>query len=110
MKSKFRMLLSAITFFAALALLFAALGLPLRLAAQDNQDHNCFPVCYGYCQYDDTVGRLDGLCVSHFLQFCYILPSADCTGTVNPPRNVQLHTCGPFNPTLVDLASPCSFH
>jgi probable HAF family extracellular repeat protein len=40
MKSKFRMLLAAITFFAALALLFAALALPLRLAAQDKQDHN----------------------------------------------------------------------
>jgi probable HAF family extracellular repeat protein len=40
MKSKFRMLLAAITFSAALALLFAALALPLRLAAQDKQDHN----------------------------------------------------------------------
>jgi probable HAF family extracellular repeat protein len=40
MKSKFRMLLAAITFFAGLALLFAALALPLRLAAQDKQDHN----------------------------------------------------------------------
>jgi probable HAF family extracellular repeat protein len=40
MKSKFRMLLSAITFIAGLALLFAALALPLRLAAQDKQDHN----------------------------------------------------------------------
>ena len=37
MKSRFRMLLSAITFFAGLALLFAALALPLRLAAQDKQ-------------------------------------------------------------------------
>jgi probable HAF family extracellular repeat protein len=34
------MLLAAITFFAGLALLFAALALPLRLAAQDKQDHN----------------------------------------------------------------------
>jgi hypothetical protein len=33
LKSRFRMLLSAITFFAGLALLFAALTLPLRLAA-----------------------------------------------------------------------------
>jgi probable HAF family extracellular repeat protein len=40
MKSKFRMLLAAITFFAGLALLFAALALPLRLAAQDNQNPN----------------------------------------------------------------------
>ena len=40
MKSKFRILLAAITFFAGLALLFAALALPLRLAAQDKQDHN----------------------------------------------------------------------
>ena len=38
MKTKFRMLLSAITLFAGLALLFAALALPLRLAAQDKQD------------------------------------------------------------------------
>ena len=37
---KFRMLLSAITFIAGLALLFAALALPLRLAAQDKQDHS----------------------------------------------------------------------
>jgi len=40
MKTKFRMLLAAITFFAGLALLFAALALPLRLAAQDKQDPN----------------------------------------------------------------------
>src|SRR5260370_4651939 len=40
MKSKFQMLLSAITFFAGLALLFAALALPLRLAAQHNQGHH----------------------------------------------------------------------
>ena len=40
MKSKFRMLLSATTFIAGLALLFAAMALPLRLAAQDKQDHN----------------------------------------------------------------------
>ena len=40
MKSRFRMLLAAITFFAGLALLFAALALPLRLAAQDKQGHN----------------------------------------------------------------------
>jgi probable HAF family extracellular repeat protein len=40
MKSKFRMLLAAITFFGGLALLFAALALPLRLAAQDKQDPN----------------------------------------------------------------------
>jgi probable HAF family extracellular repeat protein len=40
MKSRFRMLLAAITFFAGLALLFAALALPLRLAAQDKQNPN----------------------------------------------------------------------
>ena len=40
MKSRFRILLSAITFFAGLALLFAALALPLRLAAQHKQDPN----------------------------------------------------------------------
>ena len=40
MKSRFRMLLAAITFFAGLALLFAALALPLRLTAQDKQDPN----------------------------------------------------------------------
>src|SRR5260370_22141059 len=40
MRSRFRMLLSAITFFAVLALLFAALALTLRLAAQDKQDNN----------------------------------------------------------------------
>jgi probable HAF family extracellular repeat protein len=40
MKTKFRMLLAAITFFAGLALLFVALALPLRLAAQDKQVHN----------------------------------------------------------------------
>jgi probable HAF family extracellular repeat protein len=37
MKSKFRILLAAITFFAGLALLFVALALPLRLAAQERQ-------------------------------------------------------------------------
>ena len=40
MKTKFRILLSVITFVAGLALLFAALAIPLRLAAQDKQDHN----------------------------------------------------------------------
>jgi probable HAF family extracellular repeat protein len=40
MKSKFRMLLSAITFIAGLALLFVALALPLRLAAQNKQNRN----------------------------------------------------------------------
>ena len=40
MKSKFRMLLAAITFFAGLALLFAALAIPLRLAAQGKQNRN----------------------------------------------------------------------
>ena len=40
MKTKFRMLLSATTFIAGLALLFAALALPGRLAAKDDQDHN----------------------------------------------------------------------
>jgi N-acetylneuraminic acid mutarotase len=100
------MLLAAITFFAGLALLFAALALPLRLAAQHNPD----PTVYsGYCQYDDTVHRLNGLCVSHRFNFCYIRPSADCTGTVNPPRNVQIHTCGGIGSTLVDIASTCSF-
>ena len=40
MKAKFRMLLSAITFVAGVALLFAALVLPGRLAAQHNQGAN----------------------------------------------------------------------
>jgi probable HAF family extracellular repeat protein len=43
MKSKFRMLLAAITFITGLALLFAALALPLRLAAQDKQNNNQNP-------------------------------------------------------------------
>ena len=38
MKSKFRILLATITFIAGLALLFAALALPGRLAAQDKQE------------------------------------------------------------------------
>jgi probable HAF family extracellular repeat protein len=40
MKSRFRMLLAVITFIAGLALLFAALALPVRLAAQDKQNRN----------------------------------------------------------------------
>jgi probable HAF family extracellular repeat protein len=40
MKTKFRILLSSITFIGGVALLFAALALPLRLAAQDKQDPN----------------------------------------------------------------------
>ncbi len=40
MKTKFRMLLSSITFIAGVALLFAALALPGRLAAQHNQGAN----------------------------------------------------------------------
>src|SRR5260370_42559003 len=40
MKCRFLMLLGAIEFFAGLAWLVAALELPLRLAAQDKQDHN----------------------------------------------------------------------
>jgi probable HAF family extracellular repeat protein len=38
MKTKFRILLSAITFTAGVALILAALGLPLRLAAQEKQN------------------------------------------------------------------------
>ena len=57
MKSRFRMLLAAITFFAGLALLFAALALPLRLAAQDKQDHNQ----HRHARYTITVlGTLGG--------------------------------------------------
>src|SRR5215467_16382009 len=37
MKSKFRMLLAAITFSAALALLFAALAVPAQLAGQEHK-------------------------------------------------------------------------
>src|SRR5215469_6124961 len=40
MKTKFQILLSAITFIAGVALLFAGLAVPGRLAAQDKQDHN----------------------------------------------------------------------
>jgi hypothetical protein len=50
------MLLAVITFFAGLALLLAALALPLRLAAQDKQDHN-----HRHASYAITVlGTLDG--------------------------------------------------
>src|SRR6267378_3881964 len=90
MKSRFRMLLTAITFIAGLALLFAALALPLRLAAQHNPD---ITVYRGYCQYDYITGRLTGLCHSFRFQFCYLQPSADCIGTVNPPRNIGLEVC-----------------
>src|SRR4029077_3703457 len=111
MKSRFRMLLAAITFFAGLALLFAALALPLRLAAQDKQDPDLlcppFGVCRGNCQVNDT-GQLNGLCLaSIFHGGCLIRPSADCTGTVNPPRHV-VSVCQFFY--RIDLASPCSFH
>jgi hypothetical protein len=117
MKSRFRMLLAAITFFAGLALLFAELALPLRLAAQDKTTTGANPLVhlyYGECQVDDTQScyHLFGSCVSH-LPFppysCFIQPSANCTGTVNPVRAVVIYSCF-GNVILADPASPCTFY
>jgi len=117
MKSKFRMLLAAITFFAALALLFAGLAIPLRLAAQNNRGQvvgqSDIGRHYGYCEVDATQGyyQLTGLCVSHnILGFCDIQPANPATcGAAFPPTSVGKTTCGPFNPARIDLARPCSF-
>jgi hypothetical protein len=68
MKSRFRMLLAAITFFVGLALLFAALALPLRLAAQDKQIPSLPTPCGwagpGHCMVDPD-GRLNGYCLTN---------------------------------------------
>jgi hypothetical protein len=111
MKSKFRMLLSAITFVTGLALLFAALALPLRLPAQVEPVWPP-PPHHGYCQVDDSQGyyQLNGLCVSYLFQFCYIRPANPATcGAAFPPTRVGITTCGGIGSTLVDLARPCSF-
>jgi probable HAF family extracellular repeat protein len=57
MKPRFRMLLSAVMFFAGLALLFAGLALPLRLAAQDKQDNNRRHARYAITVLDTLGGR-----------------------------------------------------
>jgi hypothetical protein len=110
------MLLAAITFFAGLALLFAALALPLRLAAQNNRGQvvgqSDIGRHYGHCEVDATQGyyQLTGLCVSFLFQFCYIKPANPATcGAAFPPTQVVLETCGPFVPARIDLARPCSF-
>jgi hypothetical protein len=116
MKSRFRMLLSAITFIAGLALLFAALALPLRLAAQNNRGQvvgqSDIGRHHGYCQVDDTQGyyQLNGLCVSYRFTFCYIQPANPATcGAAFPPTLVADTTCGGIGSTRVDAARPCSF-
>jgi hypothetical protein len=116
MKSKFRMLLAAITFSAALALLFAALALPLRLAAQNNRGQvvgqSDIGRHYGYCQVDDSQGyyQLTGACVSSSFIGCDIqLANPPTCGAAFPPTRVQLHTCGGIGSTLVDVARVCSF-
>ena len=81
MKSRFRMLLAAITFFAGLALLFAALALPLRLAAQDKQipslttPENCWGG--GRCIVDPD-GRLNGHCLTNTPYGCFTGQSSCC--------------------------------
>jgi hypothetical protein len=119
MKSRFRMLLAAITFFAGVALLFAALALPLRLAAQNNRgqvvDRSDIGRHYGNCEVSDIRGyyELTGLCVSHLPYppyFCDIQPANPATcGAAFPPTQVRLTTCGGIGSDQVDLARPCSF-
>jgi hypothetical protein len=98
-------------------LLFAALALPLRLAAQNNRGQvvgqSDIGPHYGYCQVDATQGyyQLNGLCVSHTPYppyYCYIQPSANC-GTAFPPTQVSIENCFGGVPTRIDLARPCSF-
>jgi hypothetical protein len=102
MKSRFRMLLSAITLIAGLALLFAALALPLQLAAQDKQDNNQDPNAFydGFCQVDWT-NHLTGNCItfrgycgSHSFAGCYrgwkaLKPGAFCYGRVDLARRCR---------------------
>ena len=88
MKSKFRMLLAAITFIAGLALLFAALAIPLRLAAQDKQQPSLTtPNCWGpgYCQ--NSGGRLNGYCIINTPYGCGTTQSSCCPAgavVINP--------------------------
>jgi hypothetical protein len=116
MKSRFRMLLAAITFFAGLALLFAALALPLPLAAQNYRGQvvgqSDIGRHYGYCEVSDIRGyyELTGLCVSHSFIGCDIQPANPATcGAAFPPTRVGLTTCGGLGSDQVDLARPCSF-
>src|SRR4029077_15100458 len=84
MKSKFRMLLAAITFFAGLALLLAALALPLRLAAQDKQSHNQ----HRHARYAITVlGTLGGT----FSQATGLNNRGSVAGLSKPPGDQVFH-------------------
>jgi probable HAF family extracellular repeat protein len=98
MKSKFRMLLSAITFFAGLALLFAALALPLRLAAQDKQDHNQLR----HARYAITdLGTLGGT----FSEAVGINNPGSMAGISTPPGDQVVHAALWQHGVITDLGT-----
>ena len=109
MKTKFRILLATTTFIAGAALLFAALVLPGRLAAQDDQTPDN---PYGHCILDSN-GRTTGYCLHPPPIPCFVA----CTTTRSCRRGVMgrspgtigcgniFHNCTSFY--TVDLLSFC---
>src|SRR5260370_3300718 len=85
MKSRFRMLLAAITFFAALAL-------PLRLAAQDKQDHNRHLVRNpGF-----ETGNFTGWTLSGDTSYCHVITQYPHSGTFSAELGPQVFPTSGF--------------
>jgi hypothetical protein len=107
MKTKFRILLSAITFIAGVALLFAALALPVQLAAQGQQQGVALPAPTHYCEVGRG-GRLTGTCLIVEPALCLHSPCAQDCRTGLRARNPGFMNC---LGTLfeVDFSRPCCF-
>jgi probable HAF family extracellular repeat protein len=104
MKSKFRMLLAAITFSAALALLFAGLALPLRLAAQDKQDHNRRHHHYRLID----MGTFGG--PASFINEAYWVPAVNRRGMMVGGSSTPVSLSSTSNPTGCEGGAPNVYH
>jgi hypothetical protein len=106
MKTKFRMLFSAITFIAGVALLFPALALPLQLAAQGQQQGVALPAG-SFCEVTGTGrGRLTGFCIVPVNTVCDRFPCVSCPVGARA-RTPFFYLClGILH--RVDASRPCS--
>jgi hypothetical protein len=109
MKSRFRMLLAAITFFSGLALLFAALAIPLRLAAQDKQIPSLMPTCWGAGYCVNSGGHLNGYCIINTPYGCGTTQSLCCPVGAVPINPGTIVCCihGNCGHAYVDLGRRC---